>query len=108
MPATKKLMKIEPSQIQVINNTERKRFEVNVNEHIAVSEYMLVQERIIFTHTEVPQALEGNGIGSLLARTALEYAREKGLKVMPLCPYIASYIRKHPEYRPLLLPGFNV
>ena len=101
-------MKIDPSQIQVSNNTERKRFEVKVDDHLAVSEYMLVKERIIFTHTEVPEALEGNGIGSMLARTALEYAREKGLKVMPLCPYIASYIRKHPEYRPLLLAGFNV
>lgn len=101
-------MKIDSSEIQVINNTQRKRFEVQIDEHLAISEYMLVQDRIIFTHTEVPVALEGNGIGSRLAKAALEYAREQGLKVMPLCPYIASYIRRHPEYRPLLLPGFNV
>jgi len=102
-------MDIDPSQLNVINNTERNRFEVTVNGRTAVSEYMLAgNTRIVFSHNEVPDALEGNGIGSRLARTALEYARDNELKVIPLCPYIASYIRRHPEYRPLLQPGYNV
>lgn len=101
-------MKIDPTLIQVVNNTERKRFEVSVDRHTAVTEYMLAGNRIIFTHTEVPVELEGNGIGARLAQTALTYAREQQLKVMPLCPYIAGYIRKHPEYRDLVLEGFNV
>lgn len=102
-------MNIDPSELDVINNVERKRFEVTVQGHTAVAEYILAGEtRIVFTHTEVPDALEGNGIGSRLARTALEYARENDLKVIPLCPYIAAYIRKHPEYRSLLQAGYNV
>lgn len=101
-------MKIDPNLIQVVNNTERKRFEVVIDQYTAVAEYMLVGDRIIFTHTEVPVELEGNGIGARLAQTALDYAREQQRKVMPLCPYIAGYIRRHPEYRDLVLDGFRV
>lgn len=102
-------MNIDPSELQVINNEEKKRFEVTVDGMTAVAEYIrAAKTRIVYTHTEVPDALEGNGIGSKLARAALEYARENDLKVIPLCPYIAAYIRKHPEYRPLLQKGYNV
>lgn len=101
-------MKIDPNEIKVINNAGRKRFEVRFGEHTAVSEYMRAGDRIIFTHTEVPKEMEGNGIAGKLAREGLEFAREQNLKVMPLCPYVAGYIRRHPEYRELLLAGFNV
>ena len=101
-------MKIARESIKVVNNPEKKRFEVVVDAHTAVAEYILTKDRIIFTHTEVPKALEGNGIGAALASTGLNHAKEQGLKVMPLCPFIASYIRKHPEYRALLAAGINV
>ena len=101
-------MSITPEKIQVANNPERKRFEVVVDGHTAVCEYILTKTRIIFTHTEVPKALEGNGIGAKMARFGLDYARAQGLKVMPLCPFVASFIRKNPEYRDLLAAGVNV
>lgn len=101
-------MNIDLSALEVVNNEAKKRFEITVGGQTAVTEYMTPGDKIIFTHTEVPVGLEGNGIASLLARTALEWAKEKGLKVMPLCPYVAGYIRRHPEWKALLLKGFRV
>jgi hypothetical protein len=49
-------------------------------------------------HTGVPLELEGHGIGSRLARAALEYARAHGLRVVPVCPFVRAYLKQHPEY----------
>jgi len=64
--------------------------------------------RILFLHTEVPEALEGRGVTTEFARAALDYARARHLTVFPFCPYVASYIRRHPEYRALVLEGFDL
>lgn len=101
-------MKIDPQQIQVVHNPERKRFEFSHEGATARAEYILTKARIIFTHTEVPVALEGNGIGAALAKFGLDYARAHELKVMPLCPFVASYIRKNPIYRDLIVAGVNI
>ncbi|MCB0594158.1 MAG: N-acetyltransferase [Lewinellaceae bacterium] len=101
-------MKIDLTGVDVVNNTARKRFELNVDGKTAVTEYMTPGDKIIFTHTEVPIGLEGNGIASLLAKAALEWAKEQNLKVMPLCPYVAGYIKRHPEWKAFLLEGFRV
>lgn len=101
-------MKIDPTNLKVENNETQSRFEVKVEDRVAVAEYKRIANRIIFTHTEVPKALEGNGIGSMLAKAALEFARQESLKVIPLCPYIAGYIKKHREYVPLVMEGYNV
>ncbi len=87
---------------------DQRKFQTVVEGKKGVVEYLQVANRIIFTHTEVDPALEGRGIASKLARHVLEYAREKGYEVMPLCPYIAGYISRHPEYKPLVMPGINV
>jgi len=100
-------MKVNLEQLEVVHNTDKNRFEVTVEGHTAVTEYMMPGNKIIFSHTEVPVELEGNGIASKLAQTALDYARSENLKVMPLCPYVAAYIRRHPEYRELVLPGYG-
>jgi len=100
-------MKINPEQLKVVHNTDKNRFEVTVDGRTAVTEYMQPGHKIILSHTEVPVELEGNGIASKLARTALDYARTEKLKVMPLCPYVAAYIRRHPEYQDLVLPGYG-
>lgn len=100
-------MNISKDEIQIVNNEALGQFEAKVQGFLAVSEYRIVKERIIFTHTEVPVELEGNGIASQLAHTALEFAKAENLVVMPLCPFIAGYIHRHPEYKPLVLPGFK-
>jgi len=86
----------------VRNNAAQNRYELEVDGHLAIAEYRLRPGRISFTHTEVPDALEGRGIGSKLVRAALDDARARGLKVVPLCPFVKRYIDKHPDYRDLL------
>lgn len=102
-------MQIDKSTLEVRNNAERKRFEIEVEGRLARAEYMIVnEERIVFTHTEVHPDLEGNGLASVLAKYAFNFAREKAYKIMPLCPYMAGYMKRHPEYHHLLQPGFNI
>ena len=72
------------------------------NPAVAFAAYVRRPGAIVFTHTEVPPALEGRGVGSRLARDALDDARRRGLAVIPRCPFVAAYIRRHPEYRDLV------
>ena len=88
--------------LDVVMNEETRRFEVALDGETAFAEYRLVDHGIILPHTVVPDAFEGRGVGSALARAALGYARREGLKVIPLCPFIAAYITKHPEWHDLV------
>jgi len=92
---------MDNSTLEVVHNSAENRFEVRVNDDIAMVEYMLHGNNITFTHTEVPPAFEGKGVGSKLAKTALDYARDHEMKVNPLCPFVKQYIERHPEYKPL-------
>jgi predicted GNAT family acetyltransferase len=67
-----------------------------------VLEYHLAGKKIIFTHAFVPPALQGQGLGSCLVRAGLDYARTNGLTVVPLCPFVGAYLRKHPEDQDLM------
>jgi uncharacterized protein len=86
----------------VRNNTELQRFELDADGHTAVAYYHVSPGVITFSHTEVPQELSGRGIGSTLARGALEIVRAQGLKVVAKCPFISAYMAKHPEFNDLL------
>jgi len=86
----------------VRNNATLQRFELDADGHTAVAYYQLSPGAITFTHTEVPQELSGRGIGSALARGALEMVRAQGLKVVAKCPFISAFIGKHPEFNDLL------
>jgi uncharacterized protein len=83
---------------EVRDNPARHRFELDLEGHTAVAYYSLAPGVITFTHTEVPPALGGRGVGSQLARGALEQVRARGLKVVARCEFMAGYIGKHPEY----------
>ncbi len=87
---------------EVRDNKDRHRLELAVDGHTAFSQYKLAPGTITFLHTEVPKELEGQGISSRLAQGALELARANGLKVVAKCPFIAAYLRKHPEFQDLL------
>lgn len=91
-----------PETIEVVNNPERHRFETRLNGVLAMASYRLSGDVITFTHTEVPDTISGHGVANKLARTALDHARENGLTVVPLCPFIAAYIKRHPEYQSLV------
>jgi len=81
----------------VTDNAADHRFELKAGDHVAVAYYTLGPDKITFTHTEVPPALSGQGIGSKLARGALEQVRARGLKVVARCPFIAAFIAKNSE-----------
>ncbi|MGH6663834.1 MAG: GNAT family N-acetyltransferase [Pseudolabrys sp.] len=87
---------------EVRDNIERHRFELDADGHTAYSNYRRDDAILTIMHTEVPDELHGRGIGSALARGLLDIARAQKLKVVPLCPFVAGYIAKHPEYADLL------
>lgn len=88
--------------MQVTDNPAAHRFELVADGHTAIAVYKLDGDVITFTHTEVPEALGGRGIGSQLAKGALENVKTRGLRVVALCPFIKGYIGKHPEYAELV------
>ncbi len=90
------------AKTEVVNNAAATRFEIRTDEGLAVLEYALADGRLQLIHTEVPEALEGRGYGGTLARFALEYARSRHLSVVPLCPFVRAYLKRHPEYADLV------
>ena len=83
---------------EVIDNTAAHRFEIAIDGHLSVADYRIEDGRMILPHTEVPAALQGQGIAGKLVKAALESARKQGLKVVPLCSYVAVYMDRHREY----------
>ena len=91
-------MEIDLSKLDVEHNVAQKRFEMQIGDQMAMVKYILGSSEIIFTHTEVPEAFEGQGVASKIAKVAIEYAKGQGLRIRPMCPYMAAYIKRHPEY----------
>jgi len=87
---------------EVRDNPEMHRFELEVDGSLAVAKYVRDGDVITFTHTEVPEALGGRGVGSKLAQGALDLVRARGEKVVARCPFIASWIARHRDYADLL------
>ena len=90
------------ARYQVTHNVAQRRYETQVEGQLAVLTYEREGERIIYLHTGVPRPIEGRGVGTALAHAALEDARAQRLQIVPLCPFIGVYLRRHPEYRALL------
>lgn len=86
----------------VRDNQGASRYEADLGGQLAVLAYAMRGQTIVLSHTEVPAALEGRGIGGALARFALDDARARGLRVEPRCPFVAAYIERHPEYADLV------
>ena len=93
--------------VQVTDNPDRSRYEALVDgEVIGYAEYELAEDRITFTHTVVADEYEGQGVGSTLARAALDDVRSQGgRRVVPQCRFVKSWIDKHPEYGDLVISG---
>lgn len=91
-------------EIKVEHNKEAQRFETEVKGYLGVAEYQLSGDRLLLTHTEVPRPIGGRGVANKLVKTALDYARDNHLQVVPLCSFVSAYIRRHPEYKTLLTP----
>jgi predicted GNAT family acetyltransferase len=90
----------EPLQIE--HHAAASRFEARVDGQLSVCVYRKVGQTLHLTHTEVPPALQGSGIAAALVQAALDWARAQGLRVRPMCSYVALYMRRHPQTRDLL------
>ena len=87
---------------QVVDHPARNRFELPVADAVAFAAYTRAGTVLTVTHTEVPAALSGQGIGSALARGLLDIIRHRGERVMPRCAFLAAYIARHPAYADLV------
>jgi predicted GNAT family acetyltransferase len=97
-----------PNDITVVDNQVAHRYEAQVNGYVAFAAYeQHHSDEITFTHTEVPPELGGGGVGSRIAQFALDDARARQLRVIPLCPFIAAYIKRHAEYRDLVPAAYQ-
>jgi predicted GNAT family acetyltransferase len=96
------------SDVKVTDNPGESRFEAHVDGELAgFAAYDSADDLIVFTHTEVFDAFEGKGVGSALARGALDAVRADGIrKVLPRCRFIRGWIEKHPDYADLVDPTF--
>jgi uncharacterized protein len=87
----------------VINNEQLQRFEIPVDGQIALLEYRLRPDEIVLVHTEVPESLSGQGLASALAHHGFEWAKAHELKVIVYCPFVAGYLKRHPEYESMVV-----
>lgn len=88
---------------QVVNNVKKYRFEVVSGSQVSKLEYRLGRYTLDLVHTEVPEQLTDQGIGSSLVEAALNHARANGLKVIPSCPFVAAYLERHPEWEDIVV-----
>jgi uncharacterized protein len=89
--------------VTVADNPMESRYEAWLDgEVVGISQYELTDDAIVFLHTVVGEEYEGQGVGSAIARYALDDARARGLRVRPLCPYIKGWLERHPEYADLI------
>lgn len=89
----------------VADNPARNRFEIDLGDsEFAFAAYNLLPGAIRFYHTEVPASHGGQGLGTALIKAGLAAARERGLKVIPICPFFRAYLNKHPEEQDLVPP----
>jgi hypothetical protein len=86
----------------VVNNRAASRFETEIEGELAVLNYVETASTIDLQRTDVPATLEGHGVGGSLALTALEYARQSGKRVIPTCPFVRAYIKRHPEWNTIV------
>ncbi|HEU4559650.1 MAG TPA: GNAT family N-acetyltransferase [Longimicrobium sp.] len=88
----------EANDIDVRRNAAEEQFEVALGSDRAVLTYAEQNGKLYVLHTEVPEAMEGHGIGSALVRAAMEHAREKGVKVVPFCPFAKAWLQRHHDF----------
>ena len=87
---------------QLIDNEQSNQYEFHIEGHIAKIEYKKVNGKIYLIHTEVPKVLEGRGIGSQLIKSVLTNIQKKELSLVVLCPFVAAYLKRHPEWNTLI------
>ena len=92
---------------EIHDNTDAHRYELRTGAEAAVVVYNLSGQNLMITETLVPEPLEGKGIASRMARHVLGDARERGLLILPVCPFFAAYLQKHPEHADVVHPTYR-
>jgi predicted GNAT family acetyltransferase len=90
------------TEIRIVNNEAKLRFETLVDGDLAYLQYRWYKDDIALMHAFVPESDRGKGVAAALAKFALEFVKEKKLKLMVYCPYVIKYMKEHPEYDVLL------
>lgn len=92
---------------EVRDNPEARRYELEVDGQVAVMTYNLNPPQLMITETLVPEALEGRGLASRLAAAVVADVRARGLVLLPVCPYLAGWLQKHPEHTDVVHPTYR-
>lgn len=93
----------ETGDTRIVDNDQAHRYEIYVGETLAgFSTYHLRDDRIVVIHTEIDPEVGRHGLGSQLVKALLDDARRRNLRVVPQCPFVAEYVRTHPEYQDLV------
>lgn len=94
---------------QLFRNEEKRRFELEVDGHTAFIEYLIDKDHVMYlTHTEVPAALGGKGVGKNIVEQTLSYLKDNDFKLAPLCPFVAAYLKRNPDWKFLLADGYHI
>ncbi len=95
----------QTTEIEVVDHPEAHRYEARDRDGtvLGFSQYRLLGDVVVFTHTEVDDDQEGRGVGSRLVRGALDDVRAGGRRIRPLCPFVKEYVDRHPEYADLVV-----
>ena len=93
--------------VRVVDDPDRQRYEIRVDEALAGTiEYRTRPGEVYLIHTDVPDEYAGHGLGSRIVAGALDDIRDRGLKVAPVCTFVRSYLRRHPEDADLVVPSW--
>jgi predicted GNAT family acetyltransferase len=90
------------ASVQVQRNEGEEQFETQVGGETAVLTYAEQHGKLYLLHTQVPEAMEGHGVGGALVRAAMDFAAEKGVKVVPFCPFARAWLQRHPQYEEMV------
>lgn len=97
-----------PADAPVTHNRHHHRFEMKTGGKLAIVDYQNVDdETLALTHTEVDPSQEGQGVGSELVKGVLEYVERNNLKIVPLCPFVAVYIKRHPDWNRVVSTAYD-
>lgn len=99
-------MKSEFENIPLYKNENKHRFEIEINGYFAFIDYKESQNAISLIHTEAETELAGTGAAAAVVKKTLNYIRENGKKLLPYCPYVFAYIKKHPEWKSVVDESF--
>jgi len=94
-------MTVDLETLEVTHNEAERRFETRLDGYLSKLNYIQDGKNFVITHVGVDPALRGQGVAGRIVQVSLEYAKEHGLRVVPMCSYAAAYIRRHPEYAEL-------